>query len=92
LFDSVVAGSFGFSGCFLVVFLVVFLLRLGAVFNGNFFNRASPDSSRDVLVFRGDRAVVASSSQAGGLFCGRIEDRKLEPCFHEKLPFLSCQI
>jgi hypothetical protein len=51
----------------------------------------SPESSRDVLLCRGDRAVVASSSQATGLCFRRIENRKLEARLLEKLQFLSCE-
>jgi hypothetical protein len=88
LFDDVVLFvglSVGFfSCCFFVV------LRLRAVINNEFFDRASSDSSRDVLLFRGDRAVVASSLQAAGLCFRRIENRKLEACLLEKLRFFSC--
>jgi hypothetical protein len=51
LFDSIVVRSFGFFGCF---FFGIVLLRLGAAVNSEFFNRASPDSSRDVLLFCGN--------------------------------------
>jgi hypothetical protein len=87
LFDDVVVGlNFGFTSCFFVV-----VLRLGAIVTSNFFDRLSLDSSRDVLLFCGDRAVVTSSPQAAGLFFGRIENRKPKTCQLEKSRILSCE-